>query len=44
MTGFTTTDIVSASKFLGLVLRHQPDVIGLSPDAVPAAFIDFGTA
>ncbi|WP_261340205.1 RNA 2'-phosphotransferase [Rhodopirellula islandica] len=25
--------LVSTSKFLSLVLRHQPEVIGLKPDA-----------
>lgn len=40
MTDFTAADIVSASKFLSLVLRHQPDVIGLSLDAEGWADID----
>lgn len=34
------TDLVSASKFLSLVLRHQPEVIGLSLDAEGWADID----
>jgi putative RNA 2'-phosphotransferase len=34
------TDLVSASKFLSLVLRHQPEVIGLSLDSEGWADID----
>ncbi len=40
MTVPTATGLVSASKFLSLVLRHQPDVIGLSLDAEDWADID----
>lgn len=40
MTALTATELVSASKFLSLVLRHQPDVIGLSLDAEGWADID----
>jgi putative RNA 2'-phosphotransferase len=32
--------LVPASKFLGLILRHQPEVIGLSLDALGWADID----
>lgn len=40
MTAHTATGLVSASKFLSLVLRHQPDAIGLSLDAEGWADID----
>lgn len=40
MAAHTATELVSASKFLSLVLRHQPDVIGLSLDAEGWADID----
>lgn len=40
MTNHSPAELVSASKFLSLVLRHQPDVIGLSLDAEGWADID----
>ena len=40
MTNHSPTELVSTSKFLSLVLRHQPDVIGLSLDAEGWADID----
>lgn len=40
MTDHSPRDLVAASKFLSLVLRHQPEVIGLSLDAEGWADID----
>ncbi len=40
MTDIAATELVSASTFLSLVLRHRPDVIGLSLDAEGWADID----
>lgn len=39
-TNTTPHDLVSASKFLSLVLRHQPGIIGLTLDAAGWANID----
>jgi len=36
----TTTELVSVSKFLSLVLRHQPQKIGLELDAAGWASVD----